>query len=254
MRGGWRHGRAAAAAAAAARSARRRRRRHRCGGGGARARAPRAPLEPPRRAAFRGAGRALRSRSASPDAAAWIVGCPHLHGGTEERIRASVRAVAISPSRSTRSMVPTGKKGRMILMLPRGVGGGWGEESWGRGGPVRGVLRQRAEYTHLLEYRGGQIEASQKNDLAPLYSIPVSISDKNARQDEGDTFNFSTSCTKMFGNPSGNLSHVICPRETLLVIRTSSSPNFLVCRKHKTSHRHGVRKKIRSAQRHRHRR
>ena len=32
-------------------------------------------------------------------------------------MRASVRAVAISPSRSTRSMVPTGKKGRMILML-----------------------------------------------------------------------------------------------------------------------------------------
>jgi hypothetical protein len=35
----------------------------------------------------------------------------------EERIRASVRAVAISPSRSTRSMVPTGKKGSTILML-----------------------------------------------------------------------------------------------------------------------------------------
>jgi hypothetical protein len=184
MRGGWRHGRAAAAAAAA-RSPRRRRRRHRCGGGGARARAPRAPLGPPRRAAFRGAGARAAlglARRAAAAAAAWIVEWPHLHGGTEERIRASVRAVAISPSRSTRSMVPTGKKGRMILMLPRGVGGGWGEESRGRGGPVRGVLRQRAEHTHLLEYRGGQIEASQKNDLAPLCSIPVSITDKNARQ------------------------------------------------------------------------
>ena len=96
-------------------------------------------------------------------------------------MRARVRAVAISPSRSTRSMVPTGKKGRMILMLPRerpsqgrrtDETAGWGRGGWlGRGLPVRGVLWQRAEDAHLLENGRRQIEACQENDLAALHFI-----------------------------------------------------------------------------------
>ena len=107
-------------------------------------------------------------------------------------MRARVRAVAISPSRSTRSMVPTGKKGRTILMLAeilnhcsilsllrrvRRLVADVGENR----APVRGVLGKGAEHAHLLEYGGRHIEAGQKDDLASLQKLTNEFRDRRSK-------------------------------------------------------------------------
>jgi hypothetical protein len=87
------------------------------------------------------------------------VGKRNLQGGTDERIRASVLAVAISPSRSTRSIVPTGKNGRMILILI-GKYQSMKKPTSNEKLPVRSILGKRAENAHLLKYGGSDVEAS----------------------------------------------------------------------------------------------